>query len=189
MAHQRSVASIYRGSQSYTFPTDTRGRPTLPTLAAVERIHDPLDKLAIASQLADVIHIQAETAVQAGSIGRLADLVFRSGQMLDALGDVVDGLTDAAEPATATAAIKRHQRPLAGVLATLHETLRQIATMMPATDGTVAARTALRLRQIDIQAGTLAGKAGLVWRQLPVTGPGIGIPVSSIAADRFDVVA
>lgn len=189
MAHQRSIASIYRGSQSFTFPTDTHGRPTLPTLAALERIHDPLDKLAIASQLADVIHIQADTAVQAGSIGRLADLVFRSGQVLDALGDVIDGLTEAAEPAAATATIKRHQRPLAGVLATLHETLRQIATVMPAADGTLAARTAFRLRQIDIQASTLAGKAGLVWRRLPVTGPGIGIPVASIGADGFDVVA
>ena len=189
MAIRRSIASVYRGGQSYIFSTDRRGRPALPTLATMERAGTAGDKLALAGQLADVIQIQVDTAVRAGSTGRLADLVFRSGQLLDALDDVIDGLTGKSEPAAATAAMKRYHLPLTGVLTTLRETLGLIATLAPMADEAVAARTAFRLRQLDIQTSTLAARGGLSWKTFLMAGSGLGFPIASAYADDLDVVA
>lgn len=183
---RHGAAGIYRGSRSYAFPTDNRGHLALPTLAAVDKATGPDDKLAIAGQLADVIQIQAETAAHAGSTGRLADLLFRCWQVLDALDEIIDGVTDVAGPDEAASALKPHQQPLATVLATLHGALSQLATLPLAAGDEDAARTAFRFRQLDIGAGALAAKAGLFWPPLPAAA---GPAAPSRLVGGLDVVA
>lgn len=168
-------ATAYRGGRSYAFAVDRRGRPALPTLAALKKAAAPSGKLAIAGQMADVIHIQTNSAVRIGSTARLADLVFRCGQILDALADVVDGITAGLEASAVPAALKPHQRPLAGVLATLHDSLGRIATLVPSDQTEAAvAQTAFRLRQLDVRAAGLAAQAGLSWRSFLADNVGRG---------------
>lgn len=186
----KSPAATYRGGRSYAFPRDALGRPTLPTFAALDKTGDPDVKLATASHLADIIQIQADSAIRAGSTGRLADFVFRAGQVLDALDDVVETLTEASEPDVADLALKPRRRPLAGVMAILHDTLSRITALVPAADQTTAASVAFRLHLLDIRATKLAARAGLSWRTFLVGDPQ-AIPGASPQAPTaaLDVVA
>lgn len=183
-------AAAYHGGRSYTFAVDRRGRPALPTMAALAKAGDPAGKLLIAGQMADVIQIQADGAAGAGSVGGLADLVLRAGQVVDALADVIDGITDGVEPTAIAAALKPHQRPLARVLATLHDSLGRIAAQLPADDTDAAvAQTAFRLRQLDIRATGLAAQAGLSWRSFLADRAGGGeSPAGPSTAGGLDIV-
>lgn len=181
------TSSIYRYGRPYSFPTDGHGRPALPTLAAAEKADDPEEKLAITGQLADVIQIQTDTAIAAGSTNRLADLVFRSGQVLEALDDVVETLAGGAEPTSTSASLKQHQPTLARILTALHDTLGRIAALLPATEEETAARGAFQLHQIDIHATQLAARAGLSWRSFQTNDSGSGAG-DSTTADHLDVV-
>lgn len=195
MASRRPPASLpadgndpfYRGGRAYSFPTDQRGRPALPNFASLDKASTPEDKLAIAGQLADIIQIQADTAVRAGSSGRLADLLFRTGQVLNALEDVVDRLGDT-ESFPIPADLKRQQRPLIRILTTLHGILRQVVALSQTTDSANAARIALRLHQVDGHAATLATRAGLSWQTFQPTSP-LAIPVMATSAHALEVLA
>lgn len=186
----KSPAATYRGGRSYAFPRDTLGRPALPTFAALDKTGDPDAKLAIAGHLADIIQIQADSAIRAGSASRLTDLAFRAGQVLDALDEVVDILTEGAEPDIAEMALKPRRRPLAGIMAILHDALGRITALTPSAEQTTAARLAFRLHQIDLRATKLAARASLSWRTFLVGGPQAKPgSSSSAAAAALDVVA
>lgn len=195
MASRRPPASLpsdgndpfYRGGRAYSFPTDQRGRPALPSFASLDKASTPEDKLAIAGQLADIIQIQADTALRAGTIGRLADLLFRAGQVLNALEAVVDRLGDA-ESGPLPLDLKRQQRPLIRILTTLHGILRQVVALSQTADPADAARIALRLHQVDGRAATLAARAGLSWQTFQPASS-FAIPVMATSAHTLEVLA
>lgn len=159
--------------QAYSFPTDSRGRMTLPTMASLDNATTPDDKLVIAGQLADVIKIQADAATQTGLPNRVADMTARSEQVLDVVSAVVDGLKTkdgSIKAGDADPALEPYQKKLARVLGTLHSTLTRISALLPKAKKDIAAETNQQIQQLDARAGALASLADLVWKPLPSAG-------------------
>ncbi|MCG8508609.1 MAG: hypothetical protein MI741_05205 [Rhodospirillales bacterium] len=156
--------------QAHSFPTDSRGRVTLPTMASLENATTPDDKLVIAGQLADVIKIQADAATQTGLPNRVADMTARSEQVLDAVSAIVDGLKSkdgSVQAGGADPALEPYQKKLARVLGTLHSTLTRISALLPKATKDIAAETNHQIQRLDARAGALASLADLVWKPLP----------------------
>lgn len=162
-----SFSSPYTG---YSFPTDSRGRSVLPTMATLEAASDPESKLAIAGQLADVVKIQADAATQTGLPNRVAAMTAQCKEVLAAVETIINGLktTDGSVASGATdPALEPYQKAISRVLGTLHATLTEVSALLSKADKTVAAQTDKEIARIDITAAGLACLSGLEWESLP----------------------
>lgn len=162
-----SFSSPYTG---YSFPTDSRGRSVLPTMATLEAASDPESKLAIAGQLADVVKIQADAATQTGLPNRVAAMTAQCKEVLAAVETIINGLktTDGSvAPGATDPALEPYQKAISRVLGTLHATLTEVSALLSKADKTVAAQTDKEIARFDITAGGLACLSGLEWESLP----------------------
>lgn len=162
-----NFSSPYTG---YSFPTDSRGRSVLPTMATLEAASDPESKLAIAGQLADVVKIQADAATQTGLPNRVAAMTAQCKEVLTAVETIVNGLktTDGSVASGATdPALEPYQKAISRVLGTLHSTLTKVSALLSKADKEVAAQTDKEIARIDITAAGLACLSGLEWESLP----------------------
>lgn len=165
-----SIRAPYSG---YSFPTDSRGRSVLPTMATLDQASSADDKLAIAGQLADVIEIQVNAATRTGRPDRVAEMTASNKEVLDAVRAVVDGMktTDGSVKAgDSDPALEPYQKKLAKVLGTLHDNLAKISDLLSKAKKDVAAQTDKDIQRLDVRGGALASLAGLVWESLPSSG-------------------
>jgi hypothetical protein len=166
-AFSSSFSSPYTG---YSFPTDSRGRSVLPTMATLEEASDPKNKLIIAGQLADVVQIQADAATQTGLPNRVAAMTAQCKEVLAAVESIVNGLktTDGSVASgDADPALEPYQKALSRVLGTLHSTLTKVSALLSKADKDVAAQTDKEIARFDITAAGLARLSGLEWESLP----------------------
>ncbi|WP_316976097.1 hypothetical protein [Shumkonia mesophila] len=162
-----SFTSLYTG---YSFPTDSRGRAVLPTMATLEAASDPESKLTIAGQLADVVQIQADAATQTGLPNRVAAMTAQCKEVLTAVETIINGLktTDGSVAAgDADPALEPYQKAISRVLGTLHSTLTKVSALLSKADKEVAAQTDKDIARLDITAAGLACLSDLEWESLP----------------------
>ncbi len=160
----------FSSANQYDFSTDNRGRTVLPTMATLENASTPASKLAVASQLADVIEIQADAATKTGLANRVADMTARCKEVLDAVKAVVDSVKtqDGSIPAgTSDPALEDYQKGLSRVLGTLRSNLAKISELLPKAGKDVAAETDQEIQKLDIRGAALATLAGLEWEAVP----------------------
>ena len=125
----------------------------------------PKDKLALATQLAQVIQVQADAATKTGLPNRVAQMTQQAKTVMDEVTSIVAGI-NADKPSDASASsdlLKPYQQSLASVLGTLHSVLTEVATLLPKTTASTAKSTGDAIRQLDRVGHSLAHQAGLVW--------------------------
>jgi hypothetical protein len=157
-------SALTNSFRTYSFATDKHGRVILPTMADLKTATYPKDKLALATQLAQVIQVQADAATKTGLPNRVAQMTQQAKTVMDEVTSIVAGI-NADKPSDASASsdlLKPYQQSLASVLGTLHSVLTEVATL-PKTTASTAKSTGDAIRQLDRVGHSLAHQAGLVW--------------------------